>query len=909
METWLSNDVNNSEIFNNSYNVFRCDRDFILTNKSRGGGVLLAVKYNIESQQLDLSNFHSLIPSIDIVGAKCYVNSNSLFVFVVYIPPDINSHTLELFLSLLEEFNTYNSEIVILGDFNITNFNAIITNDSKNQLIHNFMNFTGMNQYNNIKNTYGRILDLILSDVNCDIYRDTSPIVNEDLYHPSLIVTLIARYERHSDFKLHPTNRVYNFRKANFPALYSSILDSDWSFLNSYSNIDDACDSFYEKLYELFDLYVPVYRNNSSKFKYPVWYTFEIISDIKLKYKLHTKYKEHKSPADLEKYKDLRKSVKTRINLAFKSYISTIEQNITSDPKNFWSYVQSKKNSTRIPGKVTGSNNETLDTPQDIVNGFSEYFNSVYLPKSQITPNHSHSNFPSIEVKHINESEIIQATKRLKNKMTAGDDQIPSFLVKDCAHALVKPLSILFNLSLQSSSFPNRWKIARLCPILKTGDPSILSNYRPIAIISNLSKVFEISIYSQLYPQVKNCISPFQHGFTENRSTITNLAYFTQFVSESLDEQSQVDVVYTDFSKAFDKLDHSIIIEKLTNIGVLDSLAVFFTSYLDARVQYVMYNGYKSANAIATSGVPQGSNLGPLLFLLFINDLCNNISCEKLLYADDLKLFAKIDSDTDCRFLQEQICHLENWCVNNKLHLNVAKCKIMSYSRKIQPAMFDYRLNDVILTRVYSTKDLGIIFDTKITFAEHITTVTKSAYSRLGFIIRNTRCFSDIKTLNTLYFSFVRSKLEYGSLVWYPLYQIHIAALENVQRKFLKLISFKLDGIYPQQGVSHHQLLDRFNLQSLESRRIIHSIIFAFKILRNKIDLPDILAKFNFNVPRYSSRNPCALYCPAAKSNVMLKSPLYTMCSNYNKISTHCDINTCSLNELLKLAHSCLIVN
>lgn len=191
-------------------------------------------------------------------------------------------------------------------------------------------------------------------------------------------------------------------------------------------------------------------------------------------------------------------------------------------------------------------------------------------------------------------------------------------------------------------------------------------------------------------------------------------------------------------------------------------------------------------------------------------------------------------------------------------------------------------------------------FDPELNFVTHIEKTINSSLRSLGFLIRNTRTFKNEKTFKTLYFAFVRSKLEYASLIWNPIYEAHKISLEAVQRKFLKLLHFKTIGNYPVQGFDHALLLSMFNINSLDMRRIIVSVTFLYNIVNARVDCAALLEKLNFNIPRINSRNQITFRNHRAKTNIALKSPIYYMCKNFNKISDNCDINFSHLNTIIR---------
>lgn len=881
--------------------MFRGDRDFQTTGLTKGGGVLLAVKNSFNSTRLNLDLLNNVIPAIDIVGCKISFGNIELCVFVLYIPPSVNACELETFLESFEALNCLldNCKILICGDFNAPSYNTMV-NDRKCILINNFISFLNVTQQNTVLNDNGRMLDLILANVECDIIRDYAPLTKEDNYHPAIIINLVINSNKPNNFAYNNTNVRYNFRRANFPLMYDMLFHTDWSFLQAFTDINDACTGFYATLNNIFDECVP--KSKHIKQSYPPWFNTEIKNNIRKKHLAHKKYKKFKTINYLNEFRTLRSLIKTQINIGYKDYIQNIETTIQGDPSKFWSFVHTKKGTSRIPGNLQ-YNNMSYETPQDIVDGFSNYFSDVYIDSD---PTHINENPLSINNNYINircitEEDLLKSIKKLKNKMTAGVDNVPSFVIKDCAAVFIEPLLTLFNLSLTTSKYPEVWKTARICPILKSGDPSHISNYRAISILCNFGKLLEIIIYDYIYSSVKGIISPAQHGFMEKRSTVTNLASITQYISQYLDSQGQVDVIYTDIQKAFDQIDHFLLLSKLKDIGFSDSLTSLVKSYLFDRQQFVEYGGFSSKLYIAKSGVPQGSNLGPLLFSIFFNGLTTIIDSPHLLFADDLKIYIKIDSIQGCVSLQNELNKICDWCSENFLKLNVSKCKVMSYSRKEDPVIFDYYINNNLLDRCVTYKDLGIIFDTKLTFTNHINEMVKSSCRVLGFLIRNWSGFVNINTMKLLYVSFIRSKLEYGSIIWYPLYQNSIILIESVQRKCLKYMFFKCNGYYPQRGIDNNILLNMFDLKPLRFRRECAVLTFLYNLIHNNVDCSLLLNKLKFLVPRLESRRNNTFYCDVIHSNVMIKSPIYNMCKTFNTISLLCDVHHDSLSKIIHI--------
>lgn len=892
-ETWLNSSVFNAELFTSRYSVFRTDRDFDSLGCSRGGGVLIAVDSKINSEEIRI-NLNGLT-SIDLVAVRIFIGGKILYIFVIYIPPNtsitVYENIFEYFFSLKY---IYNSDILILGDFNIPNFSLNVLNNH-NLLLQNFLNFFELKQFNSIKNKNNRILDLVIAKNDCEVEKAIDVLLNEDLHHPALKI-LRPNIKNNGNKKQLNNEPIYNFRKANFAVLYDQLSLVNWNFLSEFEDVNDACESFYSTLEQIFEYCVP--KTISKKHNYPPWYTADIINRIKHKAKLLNQYRTTKNTEYLIEFKILRKNIKNAVNKCYREYINDIECNICNEPNKFWSFVNSFKSDRGLPHYITYKN-ENFYELTDKSNAFADYFQESYEKPTnvKITRDVPYSN-NILLIDKFNQHEVLNSINALKRKMTAGPDLIPAFILRDCSHIFVTPLTIIFNLSLSTRCFPTAWKNSKICPVLKKGSKFDINNYRPITIICNFAKVFEHLLHDHIYNHVKPNIITQQHGFMKGRSTTTNLFCMTQFLSQSLDAGVQTDVIYTDFSKAFDRLDHEILLHKLDLNGLSNDLLQFFKSYLSGRTQFVQYNGFKSHEITVESGVPQGSVLGPLFFNIFVNDINENLDCNSLLYADDMKLFANIRNSNDCLRLQSNLNRLNTWCMNNGLLLNAVKCNVLTFTKSSKGIMFNYEINNVSLTRPDMFKDLGVLFDSELSFIPHMNYMVQQSFKTLGFICRTGRVFTSTDTIKMLFNTFVRSKLEYACVIWSPGYEVHVRNIENIQRRLMKFLSFKTDGFYPAIGTPQDQLLERWSLKSLQHRRNYCMCMFLFNIVNSKIDCPEILDLVNFRVPSVSTRNRATFYLPSARTNAMNFSPLSRICHNFDSLCSGIDIFHTSCNIL-----------
>lgn len=396
---------------------------------------------------------------------------------------------------------------------------------------------------------------------------------------------------------------------------------------------------------------------------------------------------------------------------------------------------------------------------------------------------------------------------------------------------------------------PTKWKQAFVVPIHKGGSHNDVRNYRPISKMSIVAKILDSIIADTLFDNFSHVISPEQHGFFKGRSTVTNLIGYTERIQRVINSGGQVDVIYTDFAKAFDKVDHTILINKLANLGVSGSLLQWFSSYLIGRTKRVQIGDALSEVTDVTSSVIQGSHCGPILFALFINDISDVLGVGFNMYADDIKLYFEVDSLDDCSVLQNNLDKLNRFTVENGLVLNAKKCFVMSYTRRTKKFVCnDYFIDGHLLERKSEIRDLGVIFDSKCTFATHVDETRKKARRTLGFIMRNAKGFSDPRTVVLLYSALTRSILEYACQVWSPSTITHIHKLESVQHKFLIYAARKFYGDFS-LPLDYTKYEEKLKLRPLKHRRTICDIKFLAKSFSGGIDSSTYISLFQLHVP------------------------------------------------------------
>ena len=388
--------------------------------------------------------------------------------------------------------------------------------------------------------------------------------------------------------------------------------------------------------------------------------------------------------------------------------------------------------------------------------------------------------------KHYCHSEESQETSSVSFwsilQQSPGPDKLHSRILKELYSILDKPLAILFQNTLKKGKLPDEWKHAIVTAIFKKGDKRKPNNYRPVSLTCIICKIIESIIRDKIMEHMENnnLFSNKQFGFLNGRSTVLQLLTVLDKWTKIIDEGVTIDCVYFNFKKAFDKVPHQRLIHKVEQYGIKEDIINWIKSFLDSRTQQVVINGELSEPKNVTSGIPQGSVLGPLLFVIFINDLPDLVKSDMFLFADDTKIFRRISTKQDEVILQEDINEMLKWSDKWQLEFHPGKCVKMSFNNK-ELENRKYNMDAVVLRNVKQEKDIGVIVDEQLKFKDHMYKKIKKVNNMMG-LIRRSFIHMDEEMFLKLYKSLVRPHLEYANVIWYPTKIKDITAIENVQR-------------------------------------------------------------------------------------------------------------------------------
>ena len=650
-----------------------------------------------------------------------------------------------------------------------------------------------------------------------------------------------------------------NYNKINVEKMHT-MLNLDWDTELQDKDPEEAYNIFLAHYNQAVEESVPKSVTTvSNKYHKPLWMRFETLKLIKKKHHTHDRYLNTKNDGDKERYKAIRNKVTHQIKEDRMNFEHKLAREVKENSRVFWKYVNSSKKTRGCIPHLKRTDGTFTSSDQQKADALNKQFASVFTTEDDHLPQSEELNLEYLlENITVTENQVKEKLMKLRADKAPGPDSVHPLILKKFANQLCKPLAKIYNLSFSSQILPSLWKIGNISAIFKKGDKTLPQNYRPVQLTSIVSKIIESIITDAiLHHLVLNNLEDLrQHGFTRGKSTVTNLLQALNVWSEALSHGIPVDVIYLDFEKAFDKVPHRRLLQELHRQGIRGQMLGWITQFLKDRKQRVRINDEYSEYTTVLSGVPQGSVLGPTLFLLYVSQISSLIKNFTSLFADDTKIFSyllrlheNLPEAADVHLhtttsLQEDLNSITEWSEKFQMSFNLSKCHILHLGHKNPNATYtmykqhnihktknciSYLLQFHTLDAVEEEVDLGITVDNKLKFTKHVNTKISKANKILG-LIKHTFKFLTADTLTLLYKSLIRPHVEYGTPIWSPHLKGDRDNIEKLQRRTTKLIPDLKDKSYEER-------LRHLKLPTLEYRRLRTDLILLYKYTHNLIKL------------------------------------------------------------------------
>jgi hypothetical protein len=829
-------EVTDAEIQIEGYNIFRSSQ----AKEARGS--IIYVNENLPTTVIPTKTTNKECLAVEIQVD----NKQALLLALLYRSPSNTDEANNSTIDWVNEITKLKHDnFLLLGDFNIPainwqNYSCSINNPEDinrrflssikdNYLIQNVMEPT-RSRLNNQAN----ILDLILTKEEnfIETIEYESPLGKSDHCVLKVAMNCMIDNKIKEDF-------YRDFNRGDFDGMARD-LNIDWTAELRNKSVEDQWYIIKQKTNIAISAHIPLRKvqnnkkNNATKNKPKK----DILIEIKKKHRLWQRYMETKEKGKHKDYCRQRNKVRKMTRDEEKYVEKQVAEHAKTNPKKFWNFVRRK---TRIKEKIPklelrsqqGQHREYAEADRDKAKILQDFFVSVFTKEQTAPPeleNYTNVKMSDIE---ITREKVTKKLKALKTAKSPGPDKLHPKIFRNLAEILDLPLYILYKNSLSSGKVPKDWKSAEITAIHKKGNKHVPGNYRPVSLTCIACKIMEAVIRDEvtLFFESNNLWSEKQYGFLKGRSTVSQLINMIDDWINEIDQGRGIDNIYLDFQKAFDTVPHNRLLTKLKAYGIENNTLKWISDFLSNRRQRVRVNEDTSEWNEVTSGIPQGSVLGPTLFIIFVNDLPPTTSTKCFMFADDTKVYNAIPKTQDTeqqeqKTLQKGIDALVKWSETWLMTFNETKCKVLKVWQNEND--FRYHMRQTELEEINEEKDLGVYIDKNLDFKFHIYEKTKKANKIMGIIRRSFKHLNGA-TFTKLFKGIVRPHVEYGNSIWSPHLKYLIDEVEDVQRRATK----QLPGM---KDLEYDQRLKSLKLPCLLYRRIRGDMIETFKLLTGKYD-------------------------------------------------------------------------
>ncbi len=882
-ETRLDGNIDSDELHIPGYVLYRNDRN------RKGGGVAMYVSEKYSSQLISMND------DIESLWVKLELPHNNYF----YVGTAYRSERMvnkgyffEKLENQLHVIGTSSKDIFLMGDFNLDALQNLAP--SLKHICQLFQLKQLIKEPTRVTKTSESCIDLIFTNTaNNRIH--SSGVIPCGLSDHSLIYVVKKCIKPRYKPRLIKTRSFRNFNEVDF---CDDLKKVPWHVIEYSDCVDDVWNMWKQLFLEICDKHAPFVNIRCKGYSAP-WINDEYLQMSKKRDYYKCKAEKEKSDEAWSLYRETRNRVNNLAKSLKRKYYSTKINNCNGDSAKLWKTLKEllpNKKSGSCINSVKDENGECCTEPKDIADSFNKFFVSIGKKLAQAYDDVEHNDTnvniqPDSDVhfdfKDIDADFVFKNLSSLDIKKATGLDGIHAKLLKLGASEIYQSLTYILNLSLKSGIVPTEWKHAKVSPLFKEGNRDDTNNYRPISVLPVVMKIFESAVNAQLrdFLVQYNILVDQQSGFRAKHSTSSTLIDVTDFILNNMNDGLITGAIFLDLKKAFDTVNHDILLTKLYNLGIRGTEHKWFTNYLTSRYQSVVINGVLSDTLKIDIGVPQGSILGPLLFILYINDLTSVIDnkCKVVLYADDTALFYASNDPEDLQsVLNTQLQNVGKWLRQNKLTLNVKKTNLMLIGTAMRLTKYkDVRafVFNEELCRVSHCKYLGVEIDENMNWNKNTDKLCNKISKRIG-VVRRLRSCLDINILNTLYRSMILPVFDYCDVVFCNCSGLNLDRLEKMQNRAARAIT----GYPPWHSAT--ELREKLGWTSIQNRWLIHKCIYVFKCLNDLVP-PYLHSKFNFVNTTHNVNTRSSASKLLAINECHLRSFKYQGAIEWNKLPQH----------------------